>query len=96
MNAGDPSRFGFKLCAKCRTWVMDVEPETDASGDKLLDEMGEPRMVCIDTKYCAHANDGPWCPVWGANRCAHRGECVGARCVSADRFEGKLLNREER
>lgn len=95
MNAGDPIRFGFKLCARCETWVLKVAPWVE-HGEPIVDIEGKPQMACVEKEYCKHAGYGAWCPVWGANRCAHRGECVGSQCISADRFEGKLLNKEER
>lgn len=57
MNAGDPIRFGFKPCSLCHTWVLDVEPQENDSGDPVLDEMGAPVLVCKNTAYCVAERD---------------------------------------
>jgi hypothetical protein len=52
MNAGDPIRFGFKLCAKCRTWRdprgLIPSPESDTT-------WGAPLLVCRELDYCKRA-----------------------------------------
>jgi len=37
-----------------------------------------------------------WCPVHGDNGCRYAGDCIGSKCLAAERSEGSLLNKQTR
>jgi len=46
-----PETYGMKLCAVCKTWVLEVAP-LFVNGDYKLDEHGQPILACKNVKYC--------------------------------------------